>query len=86
MSSSTVSKRSTKVKVASASIDFNNALSKYYKLKHDYQKSINKQVKELYNNDSLTNQEKHKKFLETKKNVLNVVKLVGVYSLKLAIF
>ena len=77
MSSSTVSKRSTKVKVASASIDFNNALSKYYKLKHDYQKSINKQVKELYNNDSLTNQEKHKKFLETKKKCIKCGKTGG---------
>ena len=45
---SQTTKTSTK-KENIVSIDFDTAVFRYYKLKHDYEKS-NKLVKELYNN------------------------------------
>ena len=71
-------KTSTKLKSSiRTTIDFDTAVSRYYKLKHDYQKQINKVVKELYNNSSLTMQEKHQKFLETKKKCIKCGKSGG---------
>lgn len=71
-------KTSTKLKASTRkTVDFDTAVSSYYKLKHDYQRQINKVVKELYNNTTLTMQEKHQKFLDTKKKCIKCGKSGG---------
>ena len=75
---SQTTKTSTKLKPKTSSVvDFDTAVFRYYKLKRDYQKQTNKLVKELYNNDSLSNQEKHKKYLESKKKCIKCGKSGG---------
>jgi hypothetical protein len=61
----------------SNSAQFNAAMDKYYKLKHNYQLSILKAVTKIRNNDLLTTAEKQEKFATLTKKCINCGKNGG---------
>ena len=56
----------SKKTVTKGNVTFDNAISTYYKLKGQYNKNINKQVKEIYEKN-LSSEEKKVKFAELKR-------------------